>query len=135
MFWQAICLTNSIEIDHYMGRSYLGEFEELVLLTVAVLENAYGLTIVAELKERTDRTISLSGVHIALYRLEEKGLLRSELGGATASRGGRRKRLFAITASGRQTLKDINEVRNELYNSIPDTDVRETKIPNTSLAS
>ncbi|GAB4047731.1 PadR family transcriptional regulator [Spirosoma foliorum] len=103
-----------------MGRAYLGEFEELVLLTVAVLEGgAYGVTIVAELKQRTDRTISLSGVHIALYRLEEKGFVRSELGGATAARGGRRKRLFVITALGKRTLGDMREVRNQLWDSIP----------------
>jgi PadR family transcriptional regulator PadR len=103
-----------------MERSYLGEFEELVLLAAAVLEgNAYGLNIVSELKDRTSRSISLSGVHVALYRLEEKGLLSSELGGATASRGGRRKRMFRITASGRQILDNIRQVRNELYNAIP----------------
>ncbi|MBC8153038.1 MAG: helix-turn-helix transcriptional regulator [Bacteroidetes bacterium] len=103
-----------------MGRPYLGEFEELVLLTVAVLEGqAYGVTIAAELKQRTSRTISLSGVHIALYRLEEKGFVHSELGGATASRGGRRKRLFTITAVGKRTLSDLREVRNELWNAIP----------------
>ncbi|CCH52417.1 transcriptional regulator, PadR-like family [Fibrisoma limi BUZ 3] len=103
-----------------MGRPYLGEFEELVLLTVAILEGqAYGVTIAAELKQRTSRTISLSGVHIALYRLEEKGFVRSELGGATAARGGRRKRLFTITAAGKQTLSDMREVRNELWNAIP----------------
>lgn len=103
-----------------MGRPYLGEFEELVLLTVAVLEGqAYGVTIAAELKQRTSRTISLSGVHIALYRLEEKGFVRSELGGATAARGGRRKRLFTITAAGKRTLIDMREVRNELWNAIP----------------
>lgn len=103
-----------------MGRSYLGEFEELVLLTVAVLEGqAYGVTIAAELKQRTSRSISLSGVHIALYRLEEKGFVRSELGGATAARGGRRKRLFVITSAGKQTLTYIRTVRNELWNAIP----------------
>jgi len=103
-----------------MARSYLGEFEELVLLTVAVLEGqAYGVTIGAELKRRTSRTISLSGVHIALYRLEEKGFVRSELGGATAARGGRRKRLFVITSAGKQTLADMRQVRNELWNAIP----------------
>ncbi|QDK78779.1 PadR family transcriptional regulator [Spirosoma sp. KCTC 42546] len=105
-----------------MGRSYLGEFEELVLLTVAVLEGgAYGVTIAAELKQRTDRTISLSGVHIALYRLEEKGFVSSELGGATASRGGRRKRLFGITALGKRTLGEMRDVRNQLWDSIPNT--------------
>ncbi|WAC14886.1 PadR family transcriptional regulator [Dyadobacter pollutisoli] len=103
-----------------MERSYLGEFEELVLLATAVLEDgAYGLTIVSELKQRTNRSISLSGVHVALYRLEEKGLLSSELGGATASRGGRRKRMFRVTASGQQTLDNIRQVRNELYDAIP----------------
>jgi PadR family transcriptional regulator PadR len=103
-----------------MNRAYLGEFEELVLLTVAVLEGqAYGVTVAAELKQRTNRTISLSGVHIALYRLEEKGFVLSELGGATSARGGRRKRLFTITAMGRQTLGDMRQVRNQLWDSIP----------------
>ncbi|GAB3340638.1 hypothetical protein GCM10027299_54200 [Larkinella ripae] len=103
-----------------MGRAYLGEFEELVLLTVAVLDGgAYGVTIAAELKRRTDRIISLSGVHIALYRLEEKGFVASNLGGATNARGGRRKRFFTVTAAGKQTLNDMRQVRNELWDSIP----------------
>jgi DNA-binding PadR family transcriptional regulator len=103
-----------------MGRPYLGEFEELVLLTVAVLDGgAYGVTIAAELKKRTDRTISLSGVHIALYRLEEKGFVKSELGGATTERGGRRKRLFSITAMGKRTVDEMRQVRNELWSAIP----------------
>ncbi|GAB3968693.1 hypothetical protein GCM10028806_13260 [Spirosoma terrae] len=103
-----------------MGRAYLGEFEELVLLTVAVLEgDAYGVAIASELKQRTNRTISLSGVHIALYRLEEKGFVQSELGGATTTRGGRRKRLFTMTTAGKQTLGEMREVRNQLWESIP----------------
>ncbi|MVM33467.1 PadR family transcriptional regulator [Spirosoma sp. HMF4905] len=103
-----------------MGRAYLGEFEELVLLTVAILNgSAYGLSIADELKQRTHRSINLSGVHVALYRLEEKGLVQSEYGGATATRGGRRKRLFSITAIGQQTLSDLREVRNELWAAIP----------------
>lgn len=103
-----------------MGRPYLGEFEELVLLTVAVLDGgAYGVTIAAELKKRTDRVISLSGVHIALYRLEEKGFVKSELGGATTERGGRRKRLFSITAMGKRTVDEMRQIRNELWSAIP----------------
>lgn len=105
-----------------MNRAYLGEFEELVLLAVAVLQGqAYGVTVAAELKQRTSRTISLSGVHIALYRLEEKGFLLSELGGATNERGGRRKRFFTVTAVGRQTLGEMRDVRNQLWDSIPTT--------------
>ncbi|GAB4022564.1 hypothetical protein GCM10028808_70480 [Spirosoma migulaei] len=103
-----------------MGRTYLGEFEELVLLTVAILNGAaYGLNIAEELKKRTLRSINLSGVHVALYRLEEKGFVQSELGGATTARGGRRKRLFSITAYGKRTLDEMRQVRNDLWGSIP----------------
>lgn len=103
-----------------MSRTYLGEFEELVLLTVAILNGgAYGLNIAEELKQRTDRSINLSGVHVALYRLEEKGFVQSELGGATAARGGRRKRLFCITAYGKRTLDELRQVRNGLWEAIP----------------
>jgi len=103
-----------------MKKTKLGEFEELVLLTVAVLEGgAYGVKIAAELKKRTDRVISLSGVHIALYRLEEKGFVSSALGGATNERGGRRKRLFSITGLGKRTLDEMRDVRNELWSAIP----------------
>jgi DNA-binding PadR family transcriptional regulator len=103
-----------------MGRTYLGEFEELVLLTVAILNgSAYGLAIAEELKQRTNRSINLSGVHVALYRLEEKGFVCSELGGATAARGGRRKRLFLITAYGKRTLDEIRQVRNDLWDAMP----------------
>ena len=70
------------------------------------------------LKQRTNRPISLSGVHVALYRLEEKGFVGSELGGATASRGGRRKRFFTITALGRHTLSELRDVRNQLWAAI-----------------
>ncbi|WP_080057651.1 PadR family transcriptional regulator [Spirosoma aerolatum] len=103
-----------------MSRTYLGEFEELVLLTVAILNgSAYGLNIADELKQRTHRSINLSGVHVALYRLEDKGFVKSELGGATAARGGRRKRLFSITAYGKQTLDELRQVRNDLWEAIP----------------
>lgn len=102
-----------------MGRSYLGEFEELVLLTVVVLgAGAYGVSIAEELRQRTYRTISLSAVHIALYRLEEKGFVTSEMGGATLSRGGRRKRLFMITTAGRDMLTEIQEIRNQFWYAI-----------------
>jgi DNA-binding PadR family transcriptional regulator len=103
-----------------MGRPYLGEFAELVRLTVAVLEEtACGVSIASELRERTTRSISLSSVHIALYPLEEKGFVKSELGGVTQARGGRRKRLFRITTDGRNILTEIRQIRNELWNDMP----------------
>ncbi len=103
-----------------MGRNYLGEFEELVLLSVAVNSGeAYAAAITGELKERTGREVSLSAVHIALYRLEEKGLVTSQVGGATAVRGGRRKRLFTITAPGSAALTEIRQVRELYWQLIP----------------
>ncbi|KAA9347917.1 MULTISPECIES: PadR family transcriptional regulator [Larkinella] len=102
-----------------MRRSYLGEFEEVVLLTVAVLgTGAYGVAITDELDRQTGRAVSISAVHAALHRLEEKGMLKSHLGEATAERGGRRKRLFSVTVLGSRTLHDIRAVRDQLWDSI-----------------
>jgi DNA-binding PadR family transcriptional regulator len=103
-----------------MGRSYLGEFEELVLLTVASMpEEAYGAAITHGIHQKTGRMVVLSAVHVALYRLEEKGLVNSSMGGATQERGGRRKRLFRITAYGINTLAEMRQVREELWQLIP----------------
>lgn len=103
-----------------MQKNYLGEFEELVLLTVAVMDGeGYGAVILKDLEARTRRSIQLSAVHVALHRLEEKGLLRSRVGGATAERGGRSKRFFIITAAGSRILKDIRQIRDELWSLMP----------------
>ena len=102
-----------------MKRTYLGEFEEVVLLTVAVLgEGAYGVAITDELDRQTGRSVSISAVHAALHRLQEKGMLSSRMGEATAERGGRRKRLFTVTALGSRALHDIRAVREQLWSSI-----------------
>lgn len=103
-----------------MKRTYLGEFEEIILLTVAYLQGqAYGVKITHEIGERTQRPVRLNQVHVALHRLEEKGMVRSRLGEATQERGGRRKRLFSITAQGEQTLLDIQAVRSQLWSLLP----------------
>ncbi|PZR26335.1 MAG: PadR family transcriptional regulator [Citrobacter freundii] len=102
-----------------MSRNYLGEFEEIVLLTVAAMEGeAYGALLLDNIAVYTGREAQLSAIHVALYRLEEKKLVTSRLGGATAERGGRRKRLFTITAEGMQILRDIRAVREELWQLI-----------------
>lgn len=98
----------------------LGEFEEIVLLLVAVqYKEAYGLSIATAIEGELGRSVTLSSVHTALYRLEEKGFVKSEIGGATSERGGRRKRLFTITAVGLNVLKESREVRNQLWGMIP----------------
>jgi len=103
-----------------MKGTYLGEFEEIVLLTIGVLQDdAYGVAIKLAIEKRTERTPSIGALHSALSRLEEKGFIQSREGGATKSRGGRRKRFYTITAAGKRTLVKANELRNELFNLIP----------------
>ncbi len=80
-----------------MARIYLGELEELVLLMVALLnDEAYGVSIAEELRKQAGRELSISAVHAVLHRLEEKGFVKSKMGGSSEERGGRRKRMFRI---------------------------------------
>lgn len=103
-----------------MKRTFLGEFEEIVLLTVAILgEDAYGVTVTQELEQKTGRAVGFSSIHTTLQRLEEKGFLSSKMGGATAERGGRRKRFFEVTALGRKALMEVKQVREELWGALP----------------
>lgn len=112
-----------------MGRIQIGEFEELVLLIVAILrDNAYGISVMEELESQTGRKINVSAVHSALDRLESKGFLESSVGGATAERGGRRKRFFNITVAGQHTLDAIHEQRNKLYEQIPNLGLKYVSI-------
>lgn len=103
-----------------MKGTYLGEFEELVLLAVGILfDDAYGLAIVDELEKQTQRNIMISSVHKALVRLEDKGYLKSHLGGATATRGGRDKRLYTLTQAGSKVINHSRELRNSMYKQVP----------------
>ena len=104
-----------------MAKEYLGEFEELVLTMVGILqEEAYGNAIVNEIKDRLGRVANLSAVHVTLYRLEDKGYLKSKMGGATKVRGGRRKRIFQVTNAGLAMLKVMKEARLDLWKLIPE---------------
>jgi DNA-binding PadR family transcriptional regulator len=102
-----------------MRRSELGEFEEMVLLTVAVLiPNAYSVAIAEELEKETGHTVSTGAVHAALQRMENKGLVTSHMGEATQERGGRRKRLFKGTPAGSHILQQVRAVRESLWSRI-----------------
>ena len=103
-----------------MKGTYLGEFEELVLLAVGILfDDAYGLAIVDELERKTERSVMVSSVHKVLLRLEEKGYLESRMGGATKTRGGRDKRLYTLTEAGKKALYHSRELRNGMWKEIP----------------
>lgn len=102
-----------------MRRSDLGEFEEIVLLAVAVFTpEAYSVIIAEELEQQTGKTVTTGAVHAALQRLENKGLVTSYMGEATQERGGRRKRIFKVTVAGSRLLHEVREVRNNLWSRI-----------------
>lgn len=105
-----------------MKGTNIGEFEELVLLAVSILQDdAYSISIAAEIHKATKRKVIFTVVHAALIRLEEKGLLESTLGGATNERGGRSKRYFKISASGKKALLKAKSQRDQMWRLVPKT--------------
>ncbi len=98
----------------------LGEFEEIVLLTVGVLfDEAYGVAIKDAVEERAHRKVSVGALQSALKRMEKKGYLQSRTGEANAQRGGKPKRFYTITAFGKLALQQSKGIRTELWEAIP----------------
>ena len=102
-----------------MKGSKLGEFEEVILLTVGILQGqAYGLGVQRHINENSSRDVNLSAVHASLNRLDEKGYVRSMLGAPSQSRGGKRKRLYELTPFGVKALADMKKLRDELWSQL-----------------
>jgi len=100
----------------------LGEFEEIVLLTVGILNNvSYSVAIKDEIESRLKRTVSMGALHTALNRMESKGYLKSFSGEGNEERAGRPRRYFEITALGKKAIRHAKETRDELWNAIPTT--------------
>jgi DNA-binding PadR family transcriptional regulator len=103
-----------------MKKYQLGEFEEIVILTIGILNNkAYSVAIKNEIENRMSRTVSMGALHTALNRLEDKGYLKSIDGEATEDRAGRPKRYFEITAFGKKAMQYSKQTRDELWKAIP----------------
>ncbi|MEL7003869.1 MAG: helix-turn-helix transcriptional regulator [Bacteroidota bacterium] len=103
-----------------MEKNTIGSFEEVVMLTVAVLyQNAYGIAIKEDIEKRLKRNVSVGAMRTALSRLEKKGLLASKMGEATAIRGGKRKRYFEVTPYGAKVLQQVMDDRKMLWDAIP----------------
>lgn len=108
-----------------MRGTNLGEFEELLLLVVLILQDeAYMLRIKDEIKSQVNRSISMGALHTTLSRLEQKGFLSSEMGGATQERGGRRKRIYELTSDGKVALKEAKDIRANLWNQVPSFELK-----------
>ncbi|GAA0548057.1 hypothetical protein GCM10009415_32790 [Chitinophaga japonensis] len=118
--YNTVFLHTFTELIPEMKGTNLGEFEELVLLTVAALVNeAYSVAVCDELSNHTGRSVKLGVVHAVLNRLEEKGLVKSELGEATKARGGKRKRFYQLTTQGKAALINARSMREQLWARIP----------------
>ena len=103
-----------------MKKYQLGEFEEIVILTIAVLyKEAYGVSIKKEIESRLSRNVSMGALHTALGRLEAKGYIKSHEGEATEERAGRPKKYFQITALGKKAMEYTKDTSNQLWQSIP----------------
>lgn len=99
--------------------SQLGNLEEAVLLIALYLDEVYGVSVAEEYTKQTGNNISIPAIHTVLRRLEDKGLLKSGMGEASAERGGRRKRLYVATAHGRNIVREIRNQRVRLWSKIP----------------
>jgi PadR family transcriptional regulator PadR len=103
-----------------MKKYQLGEFEEVVILTIGILYNeAYGVAIKKEIEKRLSRNVSMGAMHTALVRLEDKGYVKSLGGDSTEERMGRPRRYYQITALGKKAMAYSKDTRNELWNAIP----------------
>ena len=104
-----------------MKGSSIGEFEELVLLSVAINDdNAYSLSILEELRTYLKRKVLISSVHKVLIRLEDKGFLTSHMGDPVAVRGGKAKKLYELTSDGKEVLEAMRELRESMWSAIPE---------------
>ena len=104
-----------------MKKNRLGEFQELILMAIVVLQdNAYGLEIQRELESRLQERLSVGAIQTALKRMEEKGFLTAEWGEATKRRGGKRKKIYRATPYAYQVLHDMKDIRTQLWSAMPE---------------
>ena len=103
----------------------LSKREEHILLAVGALEeNAYLVAIIKFLSEIVGRNLSIGAIHIPLRRLEKKGLIESSFGEATAVRGGRRKKIYRLTSTAIEALKDNKKVNDILWANFAEFTIR-----------
>lgn len=104
-----------------VDRSYLGEFELMILLAVTHLgDEAYGVPISREIELHRRKEVSVGSVYAALERLEKKGLVESSVGDPTPERGGKAKRYFRVTKEGLRQVHETRRVLSKMWRVLPD---------------
>ena len=102
-----------------MSQDYLGEFEQMVLLSIMRLgDEAYGLAIKDELEAVAARSPSSGGLYTTLDRMEKKGLVESYAGAGTLERGGRPRRYVRVTPEGQVLLARSKQTLMALWEGI-----------------
>jgi len=102
-----------------MGKGYLGEFEQMVLLAVLQLDgDGYALPIRRELYERADRSVSRGALYRTLDRLESKGFLEWSLEEDAPDRGGHPRRCFHVTPEGINALRTSRSTLMNLWDGL-----------------
>jgi DNA-binding PadR family transcriptional regulator len=100
-------------------KTYLGEFEHMVLAAILRLgEGAYGTAIIKEIKRETGRQVPSGSLSVTLDRLETKGHLKSRMGNADPTRGGRPKRFVSVTESGFSAVRESRAAMLNLWSGL-----------------
>jgi PadR family transcriptional regulator PadR len=100
-------------------REFPGEFEQVVLLTLARLKGqAYGMAIRQEIADRAGRDVGIGSVYSALDRMEAKGFISSTLGDPTPERGGKAKRYYQLEGTGVLALERVREMFARLWDGL-----------------
>jgi len=101
--------------------TYLGEFEQLLLLAVLRLgAEAHGPEIARELETRAGRTVSRGHLYTTLDRLEDKGLIRWKLAPGGAVRDGLPRRLYSVSAAGISALRESRDILRQMWRGLED---------------
>ena len=106
-----------------MPRQSLGEVEQLVLLAIlhlaaAGVDEVYGVPIVDEIAERTDRRVSRVAVYVALRRLEHKGFVSTWMGDPSHERGGKSRLCVKVTRAGRLALRESRQAVEQMWGGL-----------------
>lgn len=102
---------------------HLTDLEQLLLLsTLRIGEGAYAAAIRDDVEEEAGRSVSLGTIYVTLMRMEERGYAASGMGEPTAERGGKAKRLYAVTAEGREALTRMREIQDRMWEGVPPPD-------------
>lgn len=99
-------------------QAQLGELEQLTLLAVVRLEDAYGASVRRELERTAGRSVSIATVYVTLVRLDKKGFLESWEADPEPVRGGKAKRCYRITREGAAALRAARATINKMWEGL-----------------